>query len=220
MLFDNIAYIQSLALQSGFTIFVLRADLMPKNENGLVIRPSEGKIKIEEVRRLIDFAKNKQMDNQLFFIYEAEKMSLEAENAILKLLEEPNDNLHLVFLTENLGGLLPTILSRAKVYFLREKMDFTKQPVAETEIVQLAKELVSARGKKLVEIAEKITKSKKNSTRGEVMKILAVAIEILYKTYFLTGNPVFLARLEKFLKLQQNISENGHIKLHLVADLC
>ena len=35
-----------------------------------------------------------------------------------------------------------------------------------------------------------------------------------------TNNPQFLKKLPKFIDLHDNLSKNGHIKLHIVADLC
>ena len=39
-------------------------------------------------------------------------------------------------------------------------------------------------------------------------------------SYFATKNPAFLKKLPKLLTLHDNLKQNGHIKLHLIADLC
>ena len=71
----------------------------------------------------------------------------------------------------------------------------------------------------LVLIAEEIAK-KKDNVRAWALEILGIAIEMLYKTYLINGKDVFLMKLPKFLVAYENISRNGHVKLHLVADLC
>ena len=77
---------------------------------------------------------------------------------------------------------------------------------------------MTAKAKDLIEIAEKIAKSK--NARLEALEILGLTIEMLYKSYFITKKDVFLKKLPKFLSAYENISKNGHVKLHLVADLC
>jgi DNA polymerase-3 subunit delta' len=52
---------------------------------------------------------------KVFIISEAEKMRVEAANALLKLLEEPPDNLMLVLTTSNVHKILPTIRSRCQL---------------------------------------------------------------------------------------------------------
>ena len=61
---------------------------------------------------------------------------------------------------------------------------------------------------------------KKDNVRAWALEILGIAIEMLYKTYLINGKDVFLMKLPKFLVAYENISRNGHVKLHLVADLC
>lgn len=48
-------------------------------------------------------------------IFRAEKMTLEAQNALLKNLEEPPENTLIILLTQDYELLLPTIISRCQV---------------------------------------------------------------------------------------------------------
>lgn len=82
----------------------------------------------------------------------------------------------------------------------------------------LAKRLVAASPKDLPEIALEITKSK-TEPRATALAVTSTTIELLYKSYFKTGNPKFLTKLPGFITLYDNLSKNGHIKLRLVADL-
>ncbi|MCE5270757.1 hypothetical protein LLH00_05680 [bacterium] len=52
--------------------------------------------------------------NKVFIMTGAEKLRLEAANALLKLLEEPRAGVWLILCTERPSGLLPTILSRCQ----------------------------------------------------------------------------------------------------------
>jgi len=52
---------------------------------------------------------------KVYIINEAEKMTAQAQNAILKTLEEPPEYAVLILLTANVNALLPTIISRCVV---------------------------------------------------------------------------------------------------------
>lgn len=52
---------------------------------------------------------------KIFIITEADQMRMEAANALLKLLEEPPDNLMLILITANIYKILPTIKSRCQL---------------------------------------------------------------------------------------------------------
>jgi DNA polymerase III gamma/tau subunit len=79
------------------------------------ISPDEkGNISIETVRELYKAARTKQEDRQAIIIERIDQMSLEAENAFLKLLEEPRQGLTFVLTALQLESLLPTIRSRVQ----------------------------------------------------------------------------------------------------------
>lgn len=60
---------------------------------------------------------------KIYIINEAEKMTSQAQNAILKTLEEPPAYAVLILLTANLNALLPTILSRCVVLNMKPVSD-------------------------------------------------------------------------------------------------
>ena len=91
--------------------------------------------------------------------------------------------------------------------------------LADRKVKDLAKKLMVARGDNLVKVAEEITAVKENK-REFALLVVGAAIEMLYKSYYITKKDVFVKKLPKFLELYENIEKNGHIKLHLVADLC
>lgn len=51
--------------------------------------------------------------HKVYIINEAEKMTAQAQNALLKTLEEPPEYVVILLLTSNVNSLLPTILSRS-----------------------------------------------------------------------------------------------------------
>ncbi len=60
-----------------------------------------------------------QNGKKIVFIDEADKMTEEAQNALLKTLEEPPAHACIILLAENTNALLPTILSRCQLFKVR-----------------------------------------------------------------------------------------------------
>jgi DNA polymerase-3 subunit gamma/tau len=136
-----------------------------------------------------------------------------ALNSLLKSLEEPHENVHFAFFTTD-PNILPTIKSRAHHYFYRDKNENpTNLKNIPEKTLNLAKSLISADKSALLAISKTI------KTREEALKITDACIELLYKSYLKTGNQKLLLKLTKFLKLEENLKQNGHLRLHLVADL-
>ena len=79
-------------------------DIRAQVNNDVAIKPYSGSYKI-------------------YIINEAEKMTPQAQNAILKTLEEPPEYAVILLLTTNVNSLLPTILSRCVVLNMKPVAD-------------------------------------------------------------------------------------------------
>lgn len=84
--------------------------VMPEYKEKLDIE--KGIISIDIVRDLYNQTKSKTSTKRIIIIDYAERMAPRAQNAFLKLLEEPSDNTHFILLSHAPQKLLPTILSR------------------------------------------------------------------------------------------------------------
>ena len=220
MFFDKAEDIVVIASKVGAAVFVVSSDLEIKIKNALVVQPeSKVDITIDQVRQTTRHLGVKQSVDQYVVIRPADAMNEEATNALLKNLEEPGDKVHFVLITDKPSRLLPTVLSRAPIYRMREQVQFDTIKEQDKKIKDLAKKLLVARGADLVVLAEKIAKEKVQP-RKYALSVLSVAIEMLYKTYFLHNQKAFIAKIPKFLTAYDNIAKNGHVKLHLMADLC
>ena len=60
---------------------------------------------------------------KVYLMNEAEKMTVQAQNALLKTLEEPPEYAVILLLTSNINALLPTILSRCVILQMRPAAD-------------------------------------------------------------------------------------------------
>ncbi len=220
MFFDDVSEIKDIAKKCGTAVFVVPRDVLISIPQALVVEP-DGKtvVTIEQVRELTIHLKVKQFDDLFVVIRPADALQPEAANALLKNLEEPTEKIHFVLITDSPSLLLPTILSRAAIYILREKIVTHNDIDASEQVKNLAKRLLVARGSDLVTVAEEITR-KKDGSRRYALEVIGVAIEMLYKTYFITEKKIFLEKLPKFLAAYDAISRNGNAKLQIVANLC
>jgi hypothetical protein len=103
----------ALAGEVNSPAFVLQPKKKVKGE--FVVDLSEGSIIIDDIRRLYEQTRTKQPGEQVYIIDTGEKsMTLGAQNAFLKLLEEPRAGLHFIIATHQYAQLLPTITSRSQ----------------------------------------------------------------------------------------------------------
>lgn len=80
-----------------------------------VLEPDEkGTITIDATRGLYRATRSKQAAHQVVIVDHADAMGGEAQNAFLKLLEEPRANVTFILTAPSADGLLPTILSRVQ----------------------------------------------------------------------------------------------------------
>ena len=101
--------------------------------NVMIIKPQTEIIKKEQIDDLIhEFSMSSiEGGNQVYIIYEAEKMNASSSNALLKFLEEPAPNRYGFLITSNKERILPTIVSRTQVVHFK--------PISNQNIVEMLK---------------------------------------------------------------------------------
>lgn len=84
---------------------------------------------IADVRKLIHSISLKPAlsEQKAIIIHEAQALTIEAQNAMLKTLEEPPENTSIILTTSNQDLLLPTIVSRCKVIQLTTSEALTNE---------------------------------------------------------------------------------------------
>ena len=91
-----------------------------------VLHEKPGTISVDDIRTQInnDVAiKPYSSPYKVYIVNEAEKMTPQAQNALLKTLEEPPEYAVILLLTANVNSLLPTILSRCVVLNMKPVSD-------------------------------------------------------------------------------------------------
>lgn len=82
--------------------------------------PSNASFGVDDVRNIIDEVSKKPYEGEkkVLILYKCDKMTVQAQNALLKTIEEPPKGVYLVLLSDSLETILDTIQSRCQVYKL------------------------------------------------------------------------------------------------------
>ncbi len=83
-----------------------------------IVNPDTLSINNEEIEKLLKYMETKSLRSngkRVYLIYGFDRLSQNLSNKILKFLEEPEENIYAILLTENIDAVLPTIISRCQV---------------------------------------------------------------------------------------------------------
>ena len=88
-----------------------------------IVRPISQIIKTERIRELVgQFSQSGiESQRQVFIIEQADKMHLNAANSLLKVIEEPQSEVYIFFLTNVEDKILPTIQSRTQIFQFKKQ---------------------------------------------------------------------------------------------------
>jgi len=115
----------STAIQKKITAICQKLQNPFHLNNPDILKIGESSWTIKEIRQLKHFFSQKPFShtNKIAIIFNADKMGLPAQNALLKTLEEPGPNNFLILTTTKPQALLPTILSRCQSFRLSFPVD-------------------------------------------------------------------------------------------------
>jgi DNA polymerase-3 subunit delta' len=82
--------------------------------------PSSNSFGVDDVRSIIDEVNKKpyEGDKKVLILYQCNKLTVQAQNALLKTIEEPPNGVYLMLLSDSLEIILDTIKSRCQIYKL------------------------------------------------------------------------------------------------------
>ena len=88
-----------------------------------LIKPVNQVIKTERIRELVGQFSQAGIESQqqIFIIEQAEKMHPNAANSLLKVIEEPQSEVYIFFLTSDEEKILPTIRSRTQIFHFKKQ---------------------------------------------------------------------------------------------------
>lgn len=141
-------------------------------------------------------------DNKKMFILAFNTMTSEAQNALLKTIEEPTEDTHFFFVTRTKETLIPTLRSRMQTVSI-ESADDNKQTKA-------GEEFLNASLPKRFSIIEPYTKAKKDdkSEAKEEARVFLVSLEkALYAK--LPSNPELAEPLTDVITASKYLSDRA-----------
>lgn len=163
------------------------------NPDFIYIEPEENKIKIDQIRSMQTKVAEKPIisQNKVYIINDADTMTNEAQNCLLKTLEEPPEYVTIILIGKTEENFLTTIRSRcAKIHFDKISNEDLKTYLINNEITDISEDLLQmADGsiKKALEINENkesyysLEKIMNNIDKCDIIEILNLSAE-LYKS--------------------------------------
>lgn len=166
----------------------------------LVIHP-EKTIGIEEVRQIQAFLSRKPMQSPKNTVYllDAHLLTLPAQNALLKTLEEPPATAEIYLVTNSPDLLLPTVLSRVQIIKSETEMpplDQARLKKAESTYIRIA---TAKRGARLAVVDEL------NFAREQAMEFLDDLERLKHANLNLKINYPVLVQARKYLRANVNV---------------
>lgn len=103
-----------------FSSKIVNKHLGEENADVVVYKAKKATLGVDEVRKIIEEVNKKpyEGDRKVILIHNAEKLTVQAQNALLKTIEEPPNGVFIILLTTNLEIILETIKSRCQIYKL------------------------------------------------------------------------------------------------------
>lgn len=150
---------------------------------------------IDVVRSIKKFLSQKAFNHKskILLIKDCHKLNIEAQNALLKTLEEPGENNYLVLTTNKPSSILPTILSRCHSI----KLSSPKKKSSE-KLLKITGNL-----KKDLEVSESISRNKE-----EVLPFLEEQLRLYQEELIKNPTPKTAKTIEKIIKSIQMINAN------------
>ncbi|MBQ3423194.1 MAG: DNA polymerase III subunit delta' [Romboutsia sp.] len=115
-MFEGIDGIGKNLFAKELVIILMNIDNVESSPDYISIEPTGSSIKIAQIRELqSDIIIKPHSDYKIYVINNAQKMTVESQNALLKTLEEPPEYAIIILITNNKESLLPTIKSRCEI---------------------------------------------------------------------------------------------------------
>lgn len=182
---------------------MINADL---EKSELSIISGEKSIGIAQIREIINkssYASYSKEMPQLIVIWQAEKITLPAQNALLKILEEPPANFQIILIASTQAHLIETITSRCQLIHFS-----SSNPIRNKESFQLLDQLMSGD----ISFARSIQIAEQNSDKDKALELLDQIAKSLEESSFFPSH-----KATKILQLcreyQSLIQNNINTKL-------
>lgn len=158
--------------------------------------------KISDVRELNKFTNLSLTEKTAIIIKNFDGAGEEAQNAFLKNLEEPQENLSYILTAKNEDSVLPTIASRCTLM----EVESSRLEVGMEVEVRIMEFVNASPGEKL-QITSKITK------RDEAIDFVKDVLIVLHEKF--KNDPELLPTIEAAANTLRNLELNGNVQIQL-----
>lgn len=195
---------------------------------------------IEDIRMIQEAVRTSQKNQHtIITLADAAKMTQQAQNALLKLLEEPRERLHIILITPTPEKLLPTVRSRCQLQHAVASTEVNLPPDLEARIKLMAGNNVSERQRlaqdaKYFELQQqrfslakaflsgaryerlKATTSVKES-REEALEVIHAALVLARFMLQKQVSTQMYDRTKRLLAAEAALERNGNVRLWLLS---
>lgn len=223
----------------------LEVFVSPKNKDG-EIDQANGTISIDETRKIYEMTRSKSLHDRVVIIDDLDRMTLPAQNAFLKLLEEPPAGVHFIATTHSVNTLLPTIRSRVQTIHIpqisaeqsrgqidsininsNEQSQLLFMAVGRPAEMQRLLSDTSYRRKEQQKFSaaktfvggssyQKLLVIQSIKSRTEALQFVTSCIAIIRGTLTRTTHASLVTQLDSLLITRERIAANGNVKLQLL----
>lgn len=165
--------------------------------DAVILEPEGSSIKIQQIRDLQKSFALKAMESsyKVYIVTQADLLTPEASNALLKFLEEPSTPVVAVLLANRKSGLLPTVISRCQI------IPFDRVSAKLMQDALIREGVPSAHAKLLSYMKESVDSAKQFFAHETFAEILNLVVQLSGEVSSQRGNPLFL--------IQDKISKPG-----------
>ncbi len=145
-----------------------------------------GLFSVEDARRVTELAASVPFAGEYkVLVVSASRAYHEAQNALLKLFEEPPEGVYLFFILPSVGGLLPTLRSRVHILGAHREPSASHSTGSAEEFIKAGKEKRSALIKKL---AQGKDEEERRENREEAIRMVNGMEAVAYAAFKGSGS--------------------------------
>ena len=177
-----------------------------------IIRPINQFIKTERIRELVGQFAQSGIENprQVFIIEQADKMHVNAANSLLKVIEEPQSEIYIFFLTSDEEMMLPTIRSRTQIFQFKKQ-----EALISLQLEKLG--LVKKQAKLLAQYSQSQSEAEKLAIQASVWTLVEESERLL--SWLLTKKKESYLQVAKLASLADDKEKQDQV-LRILEVLC
>lgn len=177
-----------------------------------IIRPINQFIKTERIRELVGQFAQSGIENprQVFIIKQADKMHVNAANSLLKVIEEPQSEIYIFFLTSDEEMMLPTIRSRTQIFQFKKQ-----EALISLQLEKLG--LVKKQAKLLAQYSQSQSEAEKLASQASFWTLVEESERLL--SWLLTKKKESYLQVAKLASLADDKEKQDQV-LRILEVLC